>query len=1854
MLLKTSYVICLLFINFLIQSSTCALPNNIQNLELDDITSLWDKFPAIIDKIKEAVNRFRCPKGWKRLGGSCYYLSNLTSSAIDANYTCNLMYSNLSNLMQVRHTVELFYAAHVLSRNNLSSLIIDVDPSLLQGRKISEMLTNDPDRWRRMKKQFDDIRKKYKELKEKVLNRLSSTGLKILRRTKKVKDFSSRKHAHQNDFQPSYYEEYDVDDREFNITDPNLEANSITVVHTVDDEDEYEYDDLDSPDESDPFEQIDDISSVCQRIDWNVLNQNSNSTVYVLTTYIVSDATVCSLSDVDTDMEYHHVCEYVLDFCFANILCGKYGRCVNTLAGFRCSCNFLYGGVLCDRISDHGKQIITGIIIIIILTALSLKLVRKLLWFFTSELIKLCRIICVKRSRINNPRSKETNRNNNGPSTEKQRRPTLAQELIEFFAPKRTNPLKTPVKRNLARNIWVGSLTISFVTVLFFSTSLMYLISFGYGMNSDHDEEFSINDTIRLVNRCVTISDYRTGNLIFAPFAISLILIFSWSLKRRKLCLHMCDGRPALITPIEPFRTGNRFTTATVFGILAFEVLKIFEELLFRTGQPLRQGVLIELLERIALIILVGLRYYPVLASLQLRNIVARGFACFYILCDMFYTIIREGSCMGFLPLSGRYTDAEEAKLRRELGTWFIVYGVIKNIPHFFLLSYISGELCVRFIYDSVYVPMRKKRTIWSAPVVELDDSEYSKYYVTKLFRRNHRSQRIVPAQNEKVKLENLVDYEHDAEVQNTINRSRVKKFFDHIYHSNNDFRFTTIATCTYTVAIVFLYYLACTFAFLYLSRTAGHISFLKFYIESTFNVELGAFSLKYEIIFSAILTAIIYGFQLYIGMQNYQKHKLQLYKGIYVDVPSAINFKPSSMASNSVHYSGFLVGYMAWGFVICFHVILFFLISVRIVSLQIRHIEFFLAIIVPVLVIYFLKMLSMRSAGKFIFIQQLDDKLNLKNRKTYAMFVYFSFFADCFLGVASCIIRLLKATFLNVVFMARLDWSFLGRPLERFDLGFAAYISYLHMEVTYTNPVMLAFCYSVYDDIIQRRPKQCYDDECCIAPGELDDDQGVQPPKEILVQKNLSIIEYRRKKQTNTPIEDETYSRVLIKETKQRSRCVRIAENKSEVDLPKQSLRPNKSDKSSNASIDEQQAHGDDSQSDCPPEVPPRRDLTSESDENDSSERRLLSVQKDNRTSKGKKKRSKSDTKTDKTIPFSAPLGTHHRRTKVESASQSSHYDQTEHARQQPKDTTLSSSYDEIVESTTNVSDTLVNIKRRQNAVECQFDERKKLVVCCPSSHNATTASKDSYPLRTISNRHAHQNQQPLLPSRPNRSSKIHRADNTDDNNENDHYVEIASATMQLTTQNYSSSEVRLKNDLISCLTDENDHEDTQDEVRLLHPKQFVFSGERSEDPERKEEMEKIRKRKRLRFRWHFLYTILRNYHLFDLRKDVQGRLTRLHIQRSSLIDENQLPMAATVRQFETETFVPQGDFVQVAESRAETTSLQDISAATIEQLPSPPRRLLSVAVPATIEYPQSPAERYIAIRAQMLYDTSTQQMNMSSSPKSSRTPTTAASLSGQRPAFASTMTSDRSQGFQITPDIAIQPPSDSGSKSVKTHLTSRSAYHTTQHSPYTPLTFLPGVPSTPSTADYPAATTSIANSSTLRTQMSHDQHMQAWRQGAMDKIQRKQRYCYMYGPPPQTPLADKVSCVAILTPQILTTATTQQEAPPFRQQETPSTTGGGKLQRPPTKSPFNFSVSSQQIRTASSSAESDIITSENDRQLKGKCEEQAIPIPPQRMERLDEDPLEISVTAKSSIITSALISRHKSDSDSSDMKNV
>ncbi|CAF5153444.1 unnamed protein product, partial [Rotaria socialis] len=59
----------------------------------------------------------------------------------------------------------------------------------------------------------------------------------------------------------------------------------------------------------------------------------------------------------------------------------------------------------------------------------------------------------------------------------------------------------------------------------------------------------------------------------------------------------------------------------------------------------------------------------------------------------------------------------------------------------------------------------------------------------------------------------------------------------------------------------------------------------------------------------------------------------------------------------------------------------------------------------------------------------------------------------------------------------------------------------------------------------------------------------------------------------------------------------------------------------------------------------------------------------------------------------------------------------------------------------------------------------------------------------------------------------------------------------------------------------------------------------------------------------------------------------------------------------------------------------------------------------------------------------------------------------------------------------------------------------------------------------------------------MSHDQQMHAWRQGQVEKIQRRRRHCYIYGTPSQQPIIDRASTAAILTPQILSTTARQQQ---------------------------------------------------------------------------------------------------------------
>jgi hypothetical protein len=182
------------------------------------------------------------------------------------------------------------------------------------------------------------------------------------------------------------------------------------------------------------------------------------------------------------------------------------------------------------------------------------------------------------------------------------------------------------------------------------------------------------------------------------------------------------------------------------------------------------------------------------------------------------------------------------------------------------------------------------------------------------------------------------------------------------------------------------------------------------------------------------------------------------------------------------------------------------------------------------------------------------------------------------------------------------------------------------------------------------------------------------------------------------------------------------------------------------------------------------------------------------------------------------------------------------------------------------------------------------------------------------------------------------------------------------------------------------------------------------------------------------------------------------------------------------------------------------------------------------------------------MLYDVNAQQTDKPRSRIVSQVPST---VSQQIPSQLKSSVNPKSFGLKPLPEVFIQPPSDS----TTTLKGKRPAYYRQETERSTPLIInqtggtpdFQAVPeSTHSTADYPFATgSSITNFSTLRTQMSHSQHMQAWRQNQLKKIQKKRPHCYHYGTPLQRPLEEKVATAAILTPQIISTDKNLQRLP-------------------------------------------------------------------------------------------------------------
>ncbi|CAF5023013.1 unnamed protein product, partial [Rotaria sp. Silwood1] len=282
-----------------------------------------------------------------------------------------------------------------------------------------------------------------------------------------------------------------------------------------------------------------------------------------------------------------------------------------------------------------------------------------------------------------------------------------------------------------------------------------------------------------------------------------------------------------LLSPGDFYQKVNRFETAAIFGILTFEVLKVFEEILLPANEASDDGVLVKLGKRMVIVVVIGCRYYPILTSLRLRNAFGRFLAFIYVMIIIGYTVYRESFCFDFLPHSQDFSALDEVQLRIKLSTWFIIYGLISNTPHFTLLSYIGGEFGIRLLFNSRCDPQENNET-------------------------EHLSTQVSGTQ--------------PLNGNPTDDRSFFQKCLDKIYQWDKEFFFSTIK----------------------IKDRLFHR----------------------EIILSAIITALFYTGQLFLGMK-YLKKDIKKYRtiGRYMLIEEK-GIKIKEIPSKAIRYPGYLIQY--------------------------------------------------------------------------------------------------------------------------------------------------------------------------------------------------------------------------------------------------------------------------------------------------------------------------------------------------------------------------------------------------------------------------------------------------------------------------------------------------------------------------------------------------------------------------------------------------------------------------------------------------------------------------------------------------------------------------------------------------------------------------------------------------------------------------------------------------------------------------------------------------------------------------------------------------------------------------------
>lgn len=534
-------------------------------------------------------------------------------------------------------------------------------------------------------------------------------------------------------------------------------------------------------------------------------------------------------------------------------------------------------------------------------------------------------------------------------------------------------------------------------------------------------------------SKVIPHQEFRLYLLIAA--AISTILL-AFSTRRTKQKLHLLNGRPGLIFPMDVMKRSHRFSYAAAFGTLAHLCSNIVfdAKYAFHYNGPTYLKVLIALVS----MLIYGMGYFPLFAGITTESPLG------YLVATLFSWVF-----------TAEFFANSFCTQKMNISYLILIIGVL---PEMLCYLYLTFSLPVRFVL-SIAKPEKKTKL-----AVDFESSEdlyesvrksYQGIHVAKLFKRPPPPP--PPPEGAKEKLIFLL-------------KNLTGMVF---YKRTKGFRYSTRIMSVIAIGFIllcevtFLLFIVFYQTFEYAEKILNTLKVAEDFLTTTDRKALDMFLFLCTALRGCFLTSLMVAYTINVVfllhyMTSYRNNLLLLYKGKNEHLIPMTEKSNASLIVGSMRYAGYQVGYIGWGFFIQFLLLLTFSVVIATIvtlwdvikDLILQQIMILWPVLITSLVLNILQLVL----SKFLFLQENGDILAMDNRRLFFIFTYFMFFYNIFIGIFSCLMRIIKAIILGALFLPRLDHSTLPKKFQRMDPGFDAYCGFMHVESTHTNPVAMVF----------------------------------------------------------------------------------------------------------------------------------------------------------------------------------------------------------------------------------------------------------------------------------------------------------------------------------------------------------------------------------------------------------------------------------------------------------------------------------------------------------------------------------------------------------------------------------------------------------------------------------------------------------------------------------------------------------------------------------------------------------------------------------------------------------------------------